>query len=219
MRQSEGNKTAKRLSAICVVHPRSPEPRLKDISPAREAIEGLATAALAWLARILSPLLLKTASVLPARNPSGGPLCDCLLTCSIAANGSLGNVTIRSRHRTRHLLDRFPRPLFHRHEKRTIVAPEAFGTAHRLQKKERQQIALGERTAPRAEADLAAAIVTVKFKVFLEPNLVRGVLYHVTPQNHETTKGRQPIVTILPSSASQANTKVLGRSSGAASHL
>jgi hypothetical protein len=31
-----------------------------------EAIEGLATAALAWLARILSSLLLKTASVLPA---------------------------------------------------------------------------------------------------------------------------------------------------------
>src|SRR5580700_623846 len=86
-RQSEGNKTANRLSAICAVHPWPLRTRLTDISPAREAIEGLATAALAWLARILSQLLLKTASVLPAKNPFGGPLCDCLLTSSIAATG------------------------------------------------------------------------------------------------------------------------------------
>src|SRR5580704_2940854 len=71
MRQSEGNKTAKRLSAIW-----RPQPRPTWTSPigfwlAPEAIEGLATAALAWLARILSPLLLKTASALPARNLSG----------------------------------------------------------------------------------------------------------------------------------------------------
>jgi hypothetical protein len=56
MRQSEGNKTAKRLSAIWLVQPR--------LAP--EAIEGPATPALAWLARILSPVLLKTASVFPA---------------------------------------------------------------------------------------------------------------------------------------------------------
>jgi hypothetical protein len=56
MRQSEGNNTAKRLSAICPV-------QLRLVA---EAIEGLVTAALAWLARILSPVLLKTASVLPA---------------------------------------------------------------------------------------------------------------------------------------------------------
>jgi hypothetical protein len=62
MRQSEGNKTAKRLSAIWPLQPRPAGTRC-----AAEAIEGLATAALAWLARILSPLLLKTASALPAR--------------------------------------------------------------------------------------------------------------------------------------------------------
>ena len=61
MRQSEGNKTVKRLSAICRAQ------RRPNRTPSmREAIQGLATAALAWLARILSSLLLKTASVLPA---------------------------------------------------------------------------------------------------------------------------------------------------------
>ena len=63
MRQSEGNKTAKRLSAIW-----PPQPRLTCTWPVREATGGLATAALAWLARYLSSLLLKTASVLPAEN-------------------------------------------------------------------------------------------------------------------------------------------------------
>jgi hypothetical protein len=76
MRQSEGNRTAKRLSAIWPVQPRStqlrPIPtrlvwvRLVWIWLVPEAIEGPATPALAWLARILSSLLLKTASVLPA---------------------------------------------------------------------------------------------------------------------------------------------------------
>jgi hypothetical protein len=76
MRQSEGNRTAKRLSAICPVQL---EP---DFVPSGfvlsgfvlsfgEAIEGRATAALAWLARILSSLLLKTASVLPAEIVNG----------------------------------------------------------------------------------------------------------------------------------------------------
>ena len=72
MRQSEGNKTVKRLSAI-----RSVQPRSRRTSPMREAIEGLATAALAWLARILSSLLLKTASVCPQL--WAGRLTDCLL--------------------------------------------------------------------------------------------------------------------------------------------
>jgi len=71
MRQSEGNKTAKRLSATRLVQTRSIQLRPMRTSPlwiglVAEAIEGPATAALAWLARILSPLLLKTASVMPA---------------------------------------------------------------------------------------------------------------------------------------------------------
>jgi len=71
MRQSEGNRTAKRLSAIWPVQPRSTQlrptaTRLVWIWLVPEAIEGPATPALAWLARILSSLLLKTASVLPA---------------------------------------------------------------------------------------------------------------------------------------------------------
>jgi hypothetical protein len=60
MRPSEKNKTAQRLSTIRPLQPRP---------SAAEAIGGLATAALAWLARVLSPVLLKTASVLPAANP------------------------------------------------------------------------------------------------------------------------------------------------------
>ena len=68
MRQSEGNKTVKRLSAICLAQRLPTRAALM-----REAIERLAPAALAWLARILSSLLLKTASVLPARiSPSAG---------------------------------------------------------------------------------------------------------------------------------------------------
>src|SRR5580704_17477893 len=75
MRQSEGNKTAKRLSAILRVQLGS----ARSLS-VPEAIEGPATAALAWLARVLSPLLLKTASVWPAGKYFwGGRLCDCLL--------------------------------------------------------------------------------------------------------------------------------------------
>ena len=71
MRQSDGNKTAKRLSAIWPVQLRSTQP-WSTLTPLvwtallPEAIEGPATPALAWLARILSSLLLKTASVLPA---------------------------------------------------------------------------------------------------------------------------------------------------------
>jgi hypothetical protein len=75
MRQSEGNKTAKRLSASW------PEIRLAHGVPICGAIELPATAALAWAARILSPLLLKTASLVPARNSlSGGRLRYSLLT-------------------------------------------------------------------------------------------------------------------------------------------
>ena len=44
-----------------------------------EAIERHATAALAWLARIPSPLLLKAASVFPQDLTLGGRLRDCLL--------------------------------------------------------------------------------------------------------------------------------------------
>jgi hypothetical protein len=61
MRQSEGNRTANKLSAIWLFQPL---PVLTWAAP--EAIETLASAALAWLARILSSVLLKTASVLPA---------------------------------------------------------------------------------------------------------------------------------------------------------
>jgi hypothetical protein len=84
MRQSEGNKTAKRLSAIWLV-----QPRLAPTLSVREAIEGPATAALAWLARILSPLLLKTASVLPAGNLSwAGDSAIAYLHSSITVVGS-----------------------------------------------------------------------------------------------------------------------------------
>ncbi len=75
MRQLEGNNTAKRLSATSRAQARLmlPAPislRSSGASSLREAIGVLTTAAWVWLARILSPLLLKTASVLPARNRS-----------------------------------------------------------------------------------------------------------------------------------------------------
>src|ERR1700691_2356674 len=66
-RQSEGNRTEKRLSATWVVRIRFHQdggrtgPGGAD-EDARETIEGPKTAALAWLARIRSSLLLKTAS-------------------------------------------------------------------------------------------------------------------------------------------------------------
>lgn len=79
MRQSEGNRTAKRLAATRRVKPDSAQIRSNLLRSNQlrsnrnllvpEAIEGPATAALAWLARVLSPLLLKTASVWPAGNP------------------------------------------------------------------------------------------------------------------------------------------------------
>lgn len=74
MRQSEGNKTAKRLLAIWPVQPAAAQPR-----PVGDARESPATASLAWPARILSSLLLKTASVLPAENPWAGDFRVCLL--------------------------------------------------------------------------------------------------------------------------------------------
>jgi hypothetical protein len=70
-RQSEGKKTEKKLSAITRA-----QPRCSSNQPVLKAIGGLATAALAWLARILSSLLLKTASVLP-REDSAGRSCNC----------------------------------------------------------------------------------------------------------------------------------------------
>src|ERR1017187_5620453 len=84
MRQSEGNRTAKRLSVIWPA-----QPQLIVARSLPEAIEGLATAALAWLARILSPLLLKTASVLPAENLTwAGDSAIACLPSSITAAGS-----------------------------------------------------------------------------------------------------------------------------------
>ncbi len=76
MRQSEGNKTAKRLSAI----------RPATLAP--EAIEGPATAGLAWLARILPSVLLKTASVFPAEIFPGRATPRLAAQKSITAAGS-----------------------------------------------------------------------------------------------------------------------------------
>ena len=63
-----------------LVSPTRADPtRLVWIGILSEAIEGPATAALAWLARILFPLLLKTASVFPQHLALGGRLRNCLL--------------------------------------------------------------------------------------------------------------------------------------------
>jgi len=89
MRQSEGNKTVKRLSAI------APDQMRFTLSESvSEAIEGPATPALAWLARILSSLLLKTASVLPASLQRDD---FAIAATSITADAALGNATPRVR--------------------------------------------------------------------------------------------------------------------------
>src|SRR5208282_4833241 len=91
IRQSEGKRTEKRLSAIWTEtrpqksrsnqdrpkqdrpkqdRPKQDRPKQDRSIPDRvpsKAIEGPATAALAWIARIRSPLLLKTASVMPTK--------------------------------------------------------------------------------------------------------------------------------------------------------
>jgi hypothetical protein len=91
MRQSEGNKTAKRPSAIWLVGLANREVSKHEVTShgglVREAIEGPATAALAWAARIRSPLLLKTASLMPARDPCRAGETFLALAKSIAAWG------------------------------------------------------------------------------------------------------------------------------------
>ncbi len=62
MRQSEGNRTEKTLSAARRNQTRPAETAAGD--GLQETILGPATAALLWLARIRSSLLLKTASLL-----------------------------------------------------------------------------------------------------------------------------------------------------------
>src|SRR5580658_763760 len=85
MRQSDGNKTEKRLSATRLTQGRSAEVGLTQTRSGpnesfRETIECPATAALAWLARIRSSLLLKTASFVTPRTPTrrGQSLLQCL---------------------------------------------------------------------------------------------------------------------------------------------
>jgi hypothetical protein len=70
IRQSEGSSTANKLEAAWI------ETRRVQDSAATGAIEGPAPAALAWIARIESSLLLKTASVMPTKS---GMLPRCLL--------------------------------------------------------------------------------------------------------------------------------------------
>ncbi len=62
MRHSEGNRTVKRPSAARFAHPR---PRGDET--ALQTTEGPTTAMVAWLARIRSSLLLKTASSFAAK--------------------------------------------------------------------------------------------------------------------------------------------------------
>jgi len=98
----------------------------------------------------------------------------------------------------RRLSDGLRQPRPHRHEDQTIVPPKTFGAAHGLQKKNGKEVTFKKRTAPRTEARATAAIVAVKFEIPLEPELVRGVICHSTPRNHETSKGERPIGIILP---------------------
>lgn len=133
----------------------------------------------------------------------------------------LGRVTINSRHRSGRLLDPLRQPFSHRHEEQTVIPPEAFGAAYRLQQKNGQKIAFGKRPAPRAKPCVAATIVTVEFNILLEPDLIRGVLCHVPPQNAGLRRAHRPICLFYSQAANKPIHKLSRMAPGLepASHL
>ncbi len=85
MRQSEGNRTVKRLSATRLAQ------ELLSEETFCGTIECLATAMVAWPARIRSPVLLKTASLIPRTRLHPRPISLNALPCyfcSIATNNA-----------------------------------------------------------------------------------------------------------------------------------
>ena len=241
MRQSEGNKTEKRLSATWPDQNRPAQKRWPIRANERpctfmKTIECPATAMLAWLARIRSSLLLKTASsFIPAQKCAAANLCctpAAALCCNSdrdpSRNPSSIAATAAARHALRvgrvgatfsgHDLRSLRQPLAHRSENEPVIPPETFPAAHRLQKKQRQDVTLGQRAAPRAKSNFATAIAA---KVWSSPEPIGGVVHTYTSENTDYeektdcayfTPGRktvahyrkQPSTKTLPYAARQA---------------
>jgi hypothetical protein len=73
------------------------------------------------------------------------------------------------------------RSIFDGNEEQAMIPAEAFAAAHRLEKKNRQQKALGKVAPPRTIGGVTAAIVATKFEIPLEPRLVGGRILHTAP--------------------------------------
>lgn len=181
MRQSEGKKTEKRLSAA----PRTQVRAILD-EESRVTIVGPAAAMAAPPARIRSSILLKTASSSPRghRNTADSLLC---YFSSIAVTGPLGNVPIGLRRR----LDRehprnFRRAFPHRSEDHPVVPPETLPAAHRLHQEKWENIAFGQRPTARAETYFTAA---VSAPIGLGKRRIGRISHRFAPQNEVLTKG------------------------------
>ncbi len=178
MRQSDGNKTVKTLSAA---------PRYQGLAEKEgvcpETRIGLSLAAKARLARIRSPLLLKTASFWG----SADTMIRGRYESSISATMPLGNVPIRGNRLLRcRNLSCFRQTVADRRKDQAIIAPEALSAANRLQKHQGQQKSLEEIAPPRPKSHLAAAIVT---NVGLGKAGIGGST-HKSPRKYEMPKGR-----------------------------
>jgi len=195
MRQSEGNSTAKRLAAAWLAQARG----------LCKTIEAPTSGTESRLARILSSLLLKTASLTLtlAPRPCGqiSTRFGLRLQSSIAASLSLGNVTVVSRPRGdlgsgNHAAD-IRQAIAHLREDQTVIPPEAFRAAHRLHEKKRQNVAFGQGPAAGAESSITAAIAAVKFLEMLHKTGIGRVVDHVAPLGYANDEGRYPSGSIL----------------------
>jgi hypothetical protein len=136
-RQSEGNRTEKRLSAAWRIQLGS-APTSSTLTRPRpdevfcNTIGGPDTPALAWLARIRSSLLLKTASSSSREHKTAADHLS-YNTSSIAVIQPLGNVAVgrRCRMLSRHDSGRVRQPFAHLGKNQPVVPPEALSAAQR----------------------------------------------------------------------------------------
>ncbi len=204
-RQSEGHRTEKRLSAAWRIQLGSAPTSSTLTCPISDevfcnTIGGPDTAALAWLARIRSSLLLKTASSLTPRtqNRRGPSFLEHQRshnTSSIAVMAPLGNVAVgrRCRMLSRHDPGRVRQPFAHLGKNQPVVPAEAFSAAHRFQQKQREDEALRQCTTTRLEPYFATTIATT---VRGNHRRIRGIV-HLAPLNDGQRRGRLQIDPIL----------------------
>ena len=187
IRQSAGNRTAKRLSAA----------RLAQVEVLRGTTDSPAPATLLCLARIRSSILLKTASsrTTPGEPCPGGPFPKPLVPKapylnSITALPPLGNVTTLGSGRLWQGMQSasLRQPVLHRHKNETVIAAEAFTATDRLQQEKGQDEAFCECPASRTEPHFAAAITAVERRV-----QDRAIDRHTAPRGIRNNEGAEQI--------------------------